>query len=75
MKFSDQTTLQLFHLLPSPWANLTVLANSDEASKDFPVLARYASMIRSVSITRMVGLLIKDAVLSACIEAATDNLY
>ena len=28
-------------------------------------------MMRSVSITRMVGLLMNDAVLSACMEAAT----
>lgn len=47
------------------------MASNDEASSDFPVATRYGPIISRVSMTCKVGLLMNDAVRSACMAAAT----
>ena len=48
-----------------------VTPNSDQASKNLPLLIRYGPIMSKVSITNSVGRFMKEASLNACIAAAT----
>ena len=63
--------MKVFYIQPIPWANLIVIPNKAQASRNLAVEARYVPITRRVWITVIVGRFMNDAVLNACIDAAT----